>query len=119
MIIECRFIKPNGLKCGSPALRGSPFCYFHARSRSVTRRTRSGENAILLPPLTSLAAIHEALNAVFLALGSGAINSKRAGSLLYALQIAQKNIESLPPPPKRPAQPTHSPCNLSEPGAPS
>ena len=38
MFKECRFIKANGLKCQSPALRGSPFCYFHSRTRVVVPR---------------------------------------------------------------------------------
>jgi hypothetical protein len=31
MYEECRFIKSNGLKCQSPAMRGCLFCYFHAQ----------------------------------------------------------------------------------------
>ena len=27
----CRHLKTNGLRCQSPALKGEPFCYFHAR----------------------------------------------------------------------------------------
>jgi hypothetical protein len=27
----CRFIRVNGQRCGSPALSGKPFCYFHHR----------------------------------------------------------------------------------------
>lgn len=97
MYNECRFVKPNGLKCGSPALRGSPFCYFHARNRVyVPRRLHTGEKVFEVPPLVTTAGIHEALNAIFQALACGNIDSKRAGSLLYALQIAQKNLETTP-----------------------
>lgn len=97
MFKECRFVKPNGLKCGSPALRGSPFCYFHARTRVyVPRRTGTGEKVFEVPPLVTTAGIHQALDAIFQALACGNIDSKRAGSLLYALQIAQKNLETTP-----------------------
>jgi hypothetical protein len=38
----CRFIRINGQRCGSPALSGKPFCYFH--HRDVDRhRTISGK----------------------------------------------------------------------------
>ena len=40
---ECRFIKSNGLKCQSPAMRGSQFCYFHGRTRIYVQRPRSRE----------------------------------------------------------------------------
>ncbi len=105
MLKECRFVKANGLKCGSPALRGSPFCYFHARTRVyVPRRLHTGEKVFEVPPLVTTAGIHEALDAIFQALACGNIDSKRAGSLLYALQIAQKNLETTPSLARNPIQ---------------
>ncbi len=57
--------------------------------------------------LSRPAGIHQALDSIFQALACGEIDSKRAGSLLYALQIAQKNLETTPslaqnPTPARP-----------------
>jgi hypothetical protein len=40
MVKECRFIRANGLKCQSPALRGAHFCYFRARTRVIVPRRR-------------------------------------------------------------------------------
>jgi hypothetical protein len=97
MYKECRFVKPNGLKCGSPALRGSPFCYFHARNRVyVPRRLHTGEKVFKLPPIVTTAGIHQALSAIIQALACGEIDPERGGKLLYALQLAQKNLESTP-----------------------
>ncbi len=97
MYKECRFVKPNGLKCGSPALRGSPFCYFHARNRVyVPRCLKTGEKVFEVPPLVTPAGIHQALSAIIQALACGNIDPKRAGKLLYALQIAQKNLDMTP-----------------------
>jgi hypothetical protein len=97
MYKECRFVKPNGLKCGSPALRGSPFCYFHARNRVyVPRRLHTGEKVFEVPPVATPAGIHQALGAIIQALACGEIDSKRGGKLLYALQLAQKNLEITP-----------------------
>ena len=36
MIPECHHIKTSGGKCGSPALRGELYCYFHSRPRQRT-----------------------------------------------------------------------------------
>ena len=96
MIKECRFIKTNGLKCQSPAVRGSQFCYFHGRSRIVVTRPRAKDKALRLPPLQDNAAIHAALNQVLQELASGNIDTKRAGNLLYALQMAQQTIYAAP-----------------------
>ncbi len=88
-VAECRFIKPNGLKCQSVAMRGSPFCYHHARVRVSPRRPRRNKEAVLnLPSLNGDAAVFPFLDEVLNALASNSISSKRAGSLLYALQIA-------------------------------
>ena len=40
--------------------------------------------------------IHQALGAIIQALACGEIDSKRGGKLLYALQLAQKNLETMP-----------------------
>jgi hypothetical protein len=34
----CQHIKKNGIRCGSPALRGRSFCYFHTRWRETHSR---------------------------------------------------------------------------------
>ena len=96
VVRECRFIKTNGLKCQSPAMRGSQFCYFHGRTRICAARPRSNEKALKLPPLVDSASISVALNEIMQALASGTIDTKRAGNLLYALQMAQQNLPSIP-----------------------
>ncbi len=91
-VAECRFIKPNGLKCQSVAMRGSPFCYHHARVRVSPRRPRRNKEAVLdLPSLNGDATFLPFLNEVLQAVASNSISSKRATSLLYALQIARSN----------------------------
>ena len=96
MYQECRFIKSNGLKCQSPAMRGSQFCYFHGRTRVYVPRSRSSCKSLQLPPLQNQASIHAALDEIFQALASGDIDSKRAGNLLYALQMAQQTVYAAP-----------------------
>jgi len=103
---ECRHIKSNGLKCQSPAMRGSQFCYFHGRKRIYVARP-SRDAQIELPPLDSLASVHAALNQVMIALAAGTITTKRAGVFLNAIQIARQTVCSLPfaPPSLKPPPP--------------
>ena len=97
MFKECRHIKANGLKCQSPAMRGSPFCYFHARVRVyVPARKPSTGQTFELPPLKNSADIHAALHAIMNALANSRIKPSAAGKLLYGLQLAQKSLESRP-----------------------
>lgn len=99
MYKECRFIKANGLKCQSPALRGWPFCYFHARTRVVVpRRKRFAEKPFELTPPENADAFQAALCEILDAIASSRITPKRAGTLLYGLQLAQKTLEDGPPP---------------------
>lgn len=93
---ECRFIKTNGLKCQSPAMRGSCFCYFHGRKRIYVTQPDSEVQTINLPPLQNEAAIHMSIDQILHAVATGKLDQQRAGKLLYALQLAQKTIYSAP-----------------------
>jgi hypothetical protein len=97
---ECRFIRSNGLKCHAAAMRGSQFCYFHGRTRICVARPR--KKPLQLPPLQDQESIHAALSQVIHALASGDLDGKRAGSLLYALQMAQQTVCDAPPSPPAP-----------------
>ena len=90
MVPECRHIKTSGGKCCSPALRGQSFCYFHAR---LKQRAVEPETALTLPNLEDRGAIQLALNEVVKAVAARKVNAKRAGILLYALQIASSNAK--------------------------
>jgi hypothetical protein len=91
MVPECRHIKTSGGKCGSPALRGKPYCYFHARLKQRAARIASPYLALELPPLEDRGAIQIALGEIVSALADHRLDAKRAGILLYALQIASGN----------------------------
>jgi hypothetical protein len=87
---ECRHIKTNGLKCHSPAMRGSAFCYFHARTRVYAApRRRTREKPLELPPIHGPADVRAALYTILDAVARGDISAKRGGKLLYAIQLAE------------------------------
>ena len=93
----------NGRKCHAPALRGKPYCYFHARLHglavvpSPTRaRARISDKPVQLPLLEDRNSIRIALAQVSDALRSAQLDPRRAGLMLYALQIASQNLEREP-----------------------
>ena len=86
----CTHIKVTGVRCGSPALRGERFCYFHQR---MVRGVRTPPNARLHPIalIENEEAIQASLMEVINALARNTIDLKRAALILRALNIAVKN----------------------------
>src|SRR5580698_1962305 len=80
---QCRHIFTGGHRCGSPCLRGEDFCYYHHTNRRPVQdpRTREDRSAIQL-----------AIGQILLRIAHNQIDSKRAGLLLYGLQIASTNL---------------------------
>ena len=110
MTTICRHIKTNGERCGSPALTNHAFCYFH---RNLTQRhpkpapeiptiihpldpTREPHVAatqptLNLPALEDRESIQLAASMIVGALARNSLDIKRAGILLYGLQVASAN----------------------------
>src|ERR1022692_4613763 len=94
----CKHVKANGEFCGSPALRGREYCYFHltvlGRRLRTQKHIMQGENHYLqLPTLEDANSIQMALMQVMEALLRDQIDNKLAGLLLYGLQIASSNLQ--------------------------
>src|SRR5205085_410060 len=85
----CQHVKTNGVQCKSPALRGHDWCYFHG----AINRPRRQSDPFVLPALEDANAIQLAVQEVIEALLGKRIDNKRAGLLLYALQIASANLK--------------------------
>ena len=82
---RCHQVKQNGVRCGSPAMQGQPFCYFH--DRMLNRMP-----AAQFPPLEDGNAVQCAIMQVLEGIASGSIPVKEANSMLYALQMASANL---------------------------
>ena len=87
----CNFPKPDGSPCGSPALLGKKFCYYHLRDHQRGQRidTAIRQADVLgpkLPPMRSLRAVLEGLHEVAQALADDRISDERAARVLYDLQ---------------------------------
>jgi hypothetical protein len=86
-------LKTSGARCHSPALRDMPYCYFHATIHLMANCKNRPANAPLqIPLLEDAGAIQIALLQVVDALGSSRLDPRRAGLLLYAIQIAAQVI---------------------------
>ncbi len=84
-IPQCQHLKPDGIRCGSPALRGRDLCYFHHRQ---ARRPSLG----YVPPLNDRAAIQHALSQIMRAAFDPRVDSDRLRVMVYTLQTALSNL---------------------------
>ena len=92
---ECRHIKPDGAKCKAAALTGKPYCYFHNSLHLLKVRKGSApkkKQSIDLPLIEDRASIQLALSQILSSLAFDSLDPRRAGQLLYGLQIAAQNV---------------------------
>jgi len=93
MYMACRHIKTNGLRCKSPALKGSPFCYYHAKVHTIGADPLAKYGPMQFPVPEDKAAIQLGIARIADALINGRIDRKNAGHLFYGLQIAAQLID--------------------------
>jgi hypothetical protein len=92
---RCQHIKMIGTQCGSPALRYRRLCFFHDRIRRERAKIAadvSAQHRFDLPLLEDANSVQVALMKVIQMLGSGRMDHKTAGLMLYALQTASANL---------------------------
>ena len=82
----CQHIHSDNRRCGSPALRGQPFCYFHSSSRSDKKK-----KTVSVPVLDNPASIQLALTQVISRLLAGELDPQIATIAINGLRIASVN----------------------------
>ena len=96
----CRHIHTTGNRCGSPALRGEEFCYYHHATRRGPRPIDHDylcpNSAFDLPSLEDRPSIHLAIAVVARRIALNQIDLQRGRLLLYALRIASINLPREP-----------------------
>ncbi len=107
---QCRHIFTDGHRCASPCLRGEPFCYYHHTTRRPIanpqqRRSRRTTFHLQLPDPNDRTAILQSIGEVLQRIAANDIDPRRAGLLLYGLQIASTVL------PKEPKEPNAQPTN--------
>jgi hypothetical protein len=92
---QCRHIFTDGRRCASPCLRQEEFCYYHHTTRRPVadpRQRRSRRSTFDLPHPEDRSAIQSSIGEVLRRIASNDIDPRRAGLLLYGLQIASINL---------------------------
>ncbi|HWW13813.1 MAG TPA: hypothetical protein VN310_04055 [Candidatus Dormibacteraeota bacterium] len=85
----------NGTQCGSPALRWRRLCFFHdriKRERAKIAADMTAQRRFDLPLLEDANSVQVSLMKVIQMLGSGRLDHRTAGLMLYALQTASINL---------------------------
>ncbi len=100
----CRHIKTNGLRCKSPAVDQTVYCYFHTRlhQRHAAYRPQGDAARYVVPgqhiqlvALEDRESVQTALSVVINALATGQLETSRATAILYGLQLASNNAARL------------------------
>ena len=110
MFHECRHIKSNGERCHAAALSAKPYCYFHMNLRRMHSPRLADSQHFQLPPIEDNASVLLALGQVIKTLNSPYSDTRRAGLMLYALQIAAQLTNR-----KEQSKPSQSVRNLYSP----
>ena len=91
---NCTHIKVTGQRCGSPALRGEFFCYFHTRViKGVQQRVDMQLHSMAL--LEDCESIQLSIMHVVDGLLKGTLDATRARLLIQALRIAARNAKNV------------------------
>jgi hypothetical protein len=86
---RCLHIRFSGRRCGSPAMRSRPYCFFHAKQREPQ------PSRLHLAGLEDASAIQFNLARVMNDLQCGRLTRKDAYLYLLALQIASSNVKQV------------------------
>ena len=79
VIPQCQRLKKDGLRCGSPALRGKPLCYFHSRApRPKPKR--------VVPEVPDPGNPLAVLNWTIRGLMNNKLDPKAAAQIIYGIQ---------------------------------
>jgi hypothetical protein len=83
---RCRWIKQGGTTCGSPQMKDHIYCFAHRQMAEAQAL------ALRLPPPEDANAIQVGLMRIQKALIEDTITTKKAGLLLYSMQLALTNV---------------------------
>ena len=97
----CQQIKLDGEPCRSAALRGKKFCYYHLHSgpppKDVSNPGVIPQVQFHLPLLDDATSIQATITLVCEHLLHRRLEPKKAGILLYAMQVASSNLSRMNP----------------------
>src|SRR5262252_3514638 len=88
---QCRHTMPGGERCGSPAMRDERYCYYHHQTHhpiAAARIRKARRSDFGMPTPNSRAEIQESIGRIISRIAGNDIDLRRAGLLLYGLQLA-------------------------------
>lgn len=85
----CHHNKSDGIRCGSPSLKGKRYCYYHYTCPKP-HHTRP------MPLLDEPQAVHNVLEEVLTGLCNNTLDSTRAHLMLLGLRLALQNLPNCP-----------------------
>jgi hypothetical protein len=83
---RCRWVRQDGTTCGSPQMKRHIYCFAHKQMAEAQAL------ALMLPALEDANAIQVGLMRIQKALIEDTISTKKAGLLLYSMQLALQNV---------------------------
>ncbi len=119
---------PTGQRCGSPAMKSEYYCYHHLVKTNYKKNHRvlidPEITGMEIPPIEDRASIFIALAAVVHRLAENTIDTRRAGQMIYGLQVAMQALPPQPAPwpqarPAAEASPNASSTAVHSPDSPS
>ncbi len=99
MTKTCEHIKTSGDPCGSPALTGKPFCYFHDRFHDLTNIPGTDEYEV--PVLEDHLSVQLFIMQIVQAHLGRFINSDLAAQYLTLARMAMQNLRLVREPAKK------------------
>ena len=92
----CQHAHTNGNRCGSPALRGEQFCYYHHPTRRPARRSSDVPlpEAFDLPAIVELEDVQIAIHEIMGRVANATLDVKRANLLLGCVDRAARCVRS-------------------------
>lgn len=91
MFAACRHIKSDGIRCQSPPMRQSDFCYFHVKLHKSTRGVE--RRKLKFSAIVDTAGVSTAVIQILNALIGKRIDARQAGLALYGIQILAQKVD--------------------------
>lgn len=88
----CAYIKPDGIRCGTPARRGRPFCHTHNRVLSGAQ-IPVNHTCRVIPPLKTRYDIRTAATNILRDLRDGRLDLPTARAMGWVLSLANNTLE--------------------------
>ena len=90
--MQCRYLKPDGVRCTKPALNREFYCFHHGRDRRHTRNALFSPAIIQVPLLDNRAAIQVVLTDIARSLAAGTLDLRISHAMIHALRLAAAQL---------------------------